>query len=194
MLNEEEPNVQLIAENIERDLSLTYKLLQTINIATGQFKSRIQSIRQAIMMIGIPNLRKWIYFIAMSEIQIENSQDFREEIMRTSLFRAKVCEIVAKRNKKQNPSEYFLVGMFSLIDTLLRRNLEEIVQNLPLSDNVVHTLLGQQTDMTPFLQFSIALSKLEWDQLEGFGEKLGVNVYEMDELYSEALIWAEKSV
>ncbi|WP_107942247.1 EAL and HDOD domain-containing protein [Metasolibacillus fluoroglycofenilyticus] len=194
LLNEEEPNVQLIAENIERDLSLTYKLLQTINIATGQFKSRIQSIRQAIMMIGIPNLRKWIYFIAMSEIQIENSEDFREEIMRTSLFRAKVCEIVAKRNKKQNPSEYFLVGMFSLIDTLLRRNLEEIVQNLPLSDNVVHTLLGQQTDMTPFLQFSIALSKLEWDQLEGFGEKLGVNVYEMDELYSEALIWAEKSL
>ncbi|WP_042471734.1 EAL and HDOD domain-containing protein [Bacillus ndiopicus] len=193
LLNEREPNVQLIAENIERDLSLTYKLLKMINNTTGQVKSRIQSIKQAIIMIGIPNLRKWIYFVAMSERQLENDEEFFEEVIRSSLFRAKVCEMLAKRNNKQNPSEYFLTGMFSLIDTLLRSTLEEIVQRLPLSERVIHTLLGQPTEMTPYLQFSIALSKLEWDKLELLGADVGLDVYEMDELYSEALSWAEKS-
>ncbi|MEC1179429.1 HDOD domain-containing protein [Metasolibacillus meyeri] len=192
LLNDEEPDVQLVAESIENDLSLTYKLLQTINITTVQSKSKIQSVRQAIMMIGIPNLRKWIYFIAMSEQHFGDSGGFYEEIMRSSFFRAKVCELLANRHHKQNPSEYFLTGMFSLIDTLLRSNLEEILQKLPLSNNVIHTLLGHQTDITLYLQFSITLSKLEWDKLEEIGAALGLDAYEMDDLYNEALTWAEK--
>lgn len=55
LLNESEPDVQLIAENIERDLSLTYKLLQTINI--GRAKAKITSIRQAMMLLGIAHLK-----------------------------------------------------------------------------------------------------------------------------------------
>ncbi|KYG89434.1 HDOD domain-containing protein [Metasolibacillus sp. FSL H7-0170] len=194
LLSEENPNVQLIAENIEKDLSLAYKLLQMINNATGHVKVRIYSIRQAIMMIGIPNLRKWIYFVAMGERQIDDEEDFFEEIMRASLFRAKVCEILAKRNRKKNHPEYFLVGMFSLIDILLKSTLEEIVQKLPLSNRVIDTILGQQTEMTPYLQFSMALDKLEWDKLQALGENIGLNIHEMDELYSEALAWAEKSL
>lgn len=194
LLSEENPNVQLIAQNIEKDLSLAYKLLQMINNATGHVKVRIYSIRQAIMMIGIPNLRKWIYFVAMGERQIDDEEDFFEEIMRASLFRAKVCEILAKRNRKKNHPEYFLVGMFSLIDILLKSTLEEIVQKLPLSNRVIDTILGQQTEMTPYLQFSMALDKLEWDKLQALGENIGLNIHEMDELYSEALAWAEKSL
>ncbi|MCT6924032.1 HDOD domain-containing protein [Metasolibacillus sp.] len=192
LLNDEEPNVQLVAESIENDLSLTYKLLQTINITTAQSKSKIHSVRQAIMMIGIPNLRKWIYFIAMSEQHFGDNGDFYKEIMRSSLFRAKVCELLAKRNNKKNSSEYFLTGMFSLIDTLLKSNLEDIIEKLPLSNNVIHTLLGDPTDITPYLQFSITLSKLEWDKLEEMGAPLGLDAYEMDELYSEASTWADK--
>lgn len=194
LLNEPDPNVQLIAENIERDLSLTYKLLKMVNNATVQIKANIQSITQAIMMIGIPNLRKWIYFIAMSEQQRGEQGEFFEEVMRTSLFRAKVCEILAKRANKVNAAEYFLTGMFSLIDTLLKSDIKDIVQKLPLSDNVTNTLLGQQTEITPYLQFSIILGRLEWDKLEQAGEAFQLDVYEMDELYNEALIWAENSL
>ncbi|WP_042471732.1 EAL and HDOD domain-containing protein [Bacillus ndiopicus] len=194
LLSEENPDVHLIAENFERDLSLAYKLLQIINNATGQVKVRIHSIRQAIMMIGIPNLRKWVYFVAMSEQQMDGDEEFFEEVIRASLFRAKVCEILAKRNGKQNHSEYFLVGMFSLINILLNNSLEEILRKLPLSDNVIHTLLDQQTEMTPYLQFTIALDKLEWEKLEALGENIGLNIHEMDKLYNEALTWAEKSL
>lgn len=80
LLSEENPNVQLIAQNIEKDLSLAYKLLQMINNATGHVKVRIYSIRQAIMMIGIPNLRKWIYFVAMGERQIDDEEDFLRKL------------------------------------------------------------------------------------------------------------------
>ncbi|GLC88594.1 EAL and HDOD domain-containing protein [Lysinibacillus piscis] len=194
LLTEEEPNVQLLAENIERDLSLTYKLLKMINNATGQFKSRIQSIKQAIIILGIPNLQKWIYLLAMRESGQNADSDLVKEVMYTSLFRAKICEKLAKLSYKINTSEYFLVGMFSLIDTLLQRPLEEILGKMPLSERVVTTLLGTETDITPYLEFSIALSKMEWDRLEQLASQVNVEIHHLDDLYYEAIIWAEKSL
>lgn len=75
LLKEEEPNIQLLADNIERDLSLTYKLLQMIDNASRRSKSKVRSIKQAIVLLGISNLRKWIYLLAMREIDINTDSD-----------------------------------------------------------------------------------------------------------------------
>lgn len=193
LLKEEEPNIQLLAENIERDISLTYKLLQMINNSSKRSKSKVRSIKQAIVLLGISNLRKWIYLLAMREIDIDGDSDLFKEVMCMSLFRAKVCEKLAKLSYKKNFSEYFLVGMFSLIDTLLQRPMSSILYQLPFSEDITNTILGHETEMTPFLEFSIALGKLDWARLEELGAQLNIPLNDMDLLYYEAMEWAEKS-
>lgn len=193
LLKEEEPNIQLLADNIERDLSLTYKLLQMIDNASRRSKSKVRSIKQAIVLLGISNLRKWIYLLAMREIDINTDSDLFKEVMRTSLFRAKVCEKLAKHSNKHNFSEYFLVGMFSLIDTLLQRPINVILQQLPFSEDITDTIFGQQTEMTPYLEFSIALGKLDWSSLEELAPQVNIDLTTIDLLYHEAMEWAEKS-
>ncbi len=193
LLKEEEPNIQLLAENIERDISLTYKLLQMINNSSKRSKSKVRSIKQAIVLLGISNLRKWIYLLAMREIDIDADSDLFKEVMCMSLFRAKVCEKLAKLSYKKNFSEYFLVGMFSLIDTLLQRPMSSILYQLPFSEDITNTILGHETEMTPFLEFSIALGKLDWERLEELGAQLNIPLNDMDLLYYEAMEWAEKS-
>ncbi|MED4886825.1 EAL and HDOD domain-containing protein [Lysinibacillus fusiformis] len=193
LLKEEEPNIQLLAENIERDISLTYKLLQMINNSSKRSKSKVRSIKQAIVLLGISNLRKWIYLLAMREIDIDGDSDLFKEVMCMSLFRAKVCEKLAKLSYKKNFSEYFLVGMFSLIDTLLQRPMSSILHQLPFSEDITNTILGHETEMTPFLEFSIALGKLDWARLEELGAQLNIPLNDMDLLYYEAMEWAEKS-
>ncbi|MEK5233193.1 HDOD domain-containing protein [Lysinibacillus sp. FSL K6-0232] len=193
LLKEEEPNIQLLAENIERDISLTYKLLQMINNSSKRSKSKVRSIKQAIVLLGIPNLRKWIYLLAMREIDMDTDSDIFKEILCTSLFRAKVCEKLAKLTYRKNFSEYFLVGMFSLIDTLLQRPMEAILQQLPFSEAITNTILGIETEMTPYLEFSIALGKLDWAQLEELAPQFHMELKDMEHLYYEAMEWAEKS-
>lgn len=194
LLKEEEPNVHLLAENIERDISLTYKLLQMINNSSKRSKSKIRSIKQAILLLGLANLRKWIYLLALREFDGRADTDLFQELMRTSLFRAKVCEKLAKRNYKQNFSEYFLVGMFSLIDAILQRPMNVILQQLPFSEAITETILGGQTEMTPYLEFSIALGKLDWQQLEELAPQINIEMASIDLLYNEALEWAETSL
>ena len=194
LLKDEEPDIGMLVANIERDISLTYKLLQLINNSSKRSKSKVRSIKQAILLLGLAELRKWIYLLAMREIDKNPDTDLFKELMLTSLFRAKVCEKLAKQSHKQNFSEYFLIGMFSLIDSLLQRPMDIILKQLPFPEEITETILGAQTEMTPYLDFSIALGKIDWVTLEKLAPKFDLDMEDIDLLYNEALEWAEASI
>jgi EAL and modified HD-GYP domain-containing signal transduction protein len=189
LLKDEEPNINLLASGIERDISLSYKLLQLINNSNKRTKSKVRSIKQAILLLGLAELRKWIYLLAMREAENQEESDIFKELMRTSLFRAKVCEKIARLQYKENFSEYFLVGLFSLIDSLLKRPMNLILGQLPLSENIAETISGTTTEMTPYLQFSIALNKLDWDQLEQLASELNISKDMLIPIYDEVNEW-----
>lgn len=194
LLKDDEPNVHLISENIERDVSLTYKLLQIINNSQKRTFSKVRSIKQAIMLLGFTELRKYLYFLAMRESGLTADNDVYRQIIYGSLFRAKICELMAKRQRKTNFSEYFLVGMFSLIDSLLQRPMETIINKLPFSEEVIDTICQSETEMTPYLEFSIALNKMDWTGIKKYRLYFNLDKHEVEQLYVEATKWAENSM
>lgn len=194
ILKDEEPNINMLAENIERDISLSYKLLQLINNSNKRTKSKVRSIKQAILLLGLSELRKWVYLLAMREVENQKESDVFKELMRASLFRAKVCEKVAKINYRENFSEYFLVGLFSLIDSLLKRPMNIILSQLPLSESIAETISGTITEMTPYLQFSLALNKLDWNQLEKLSTQLKLSNEAIVRIYDEANAWVDDAI
>lgn len=193
LLKDEEPNMVSLVENIERDISLTYKLLQLINNSSKRTRFKVRSIKQAIILLGITELRKWIYLLAMREIERSPDSDVFNELMSSSLFRAKVCEKLAKLKYKQNFSEYFLVGMFSLIDSILQRPMNTILSQLPLSEEISETISGGDTEMAPFLQLSIALGKLDWTRIEELALMFNLEIEHIMTIYNEAAEWAENT-
>lgn len=195
LLRDDEPNINQIAENIERDISLTYKLLQIINNSGKRPTSKkVRSIKQAIILLGLTELRKYLYLLAMRESGLSADSDVYKEIMYSSLFRAKICELLAKRQKKENYSEYFLVGMFSMIDSLLQRPIKSIINQLPFSEEVIITICNGETEMTPYLKFSIALNKLDWTKINEYRLLFDLTEDEMERLYVEATQWAQNSL
>lgn len=193
VLKDDEPNIEILAENIERDIALTYKLLQLINHSTKRGKSKVRSIRQAILLLGLTELRKWIYLLAMHGCAKQETDVFKE-LMFASLFRAKVCEQVARIKHKENFSEYFLVGLFSLIDSLLSRPLHMVLMQLPLSEIVLETIGGKKTEMTPYLEFSMALNQVDFDKIDELGEQLHISREQAGQLYDEVYDWVASSL
>lgn len=194
LLKNEQPDINLIAQNIERDVALSYKLLKVINDSTYNLKTKVGSIKQAIVLIGLTELRKLIYLLALREGGLESQSDLYKELMRRSLFRAKVCEKLAKRNLKKNYSEYFLVGMFSMIDALLQRPMEIILQKLPFSEEIIHTISGYETSMSVYLEFSIALEKMDFEGIDRSAHYFGLNQAQVMALVNEANDWAQQSI
>lgn len=191
LLREEETKITELVSNIERDISLTYKLLQLINSSNKRTRSKVRSIKQAILLLGLTELRKWIYLLAMREVNRNQDDDLFKELMFTSLFRAKVCEKLAKLKYKQNFSEYFLIGMFSLIDSILQRPMHAILQQLPFSEEIAATIGGAETEMSQYLKFSIALGKLDWNQIEELAPMFNLTMDDANKIYEESMDWAE---
>lgn len=121
---------------ISHDLSLSYKLLRYINSAYYRRAFEIHSLRQAVMMLGFRELRRWASIVALSSIT-----DKSEELVNMLLVRAKMCELIAEQVAPDQIDSSFIAGLFSGLDALLDRPLEEIIERLPLAGDIKLALL-----------------------------------------------------
>lgn len=191
LLKSEDADMYEISEMIECDISLTYKLLHLINSSESRGRTKIRSIHQAIMLLGLVELQKWIYLLIVRDAKREDTDIFNE-LLQISLFRAKVCEQIARMKGLRNYSEYFLIGMFSNIDSLLQRPLENIIQQLPFSEDIINTIVHQNTEMAPILHLSIALNSLNWERITDLCEELDIPSEQMDIIYYNTLEWIQQ--
>ncbi len=117
-------------ENIIKcDMSLSYRLLRYINSATFPIRRKVESIRQAIILLGLNPLRRWASLMVMAA-----NNDKPMALMQAFLVRARICELLAEANGEAEVREmFFTAGLFSGLDALMDHPLEEIVHALPIS-------------------------------------------------------------
>ena len=189
LLRNHSANVEQIAAEIERDVSLTFKVLKMINSPAVRKKSKIRSIKQGVLLLGLEELTHWLYVLLLHEIKVKHVGDSMA-IIEASLFRAKFCELLAKRKSSRNASEFFLLGMFSLIDTLLHQSMEKALQDIPISEDIIVTLLGAKTEMTPYLALAIACDEVRWNEIILGADFLNIDYASLNDMYLEARSWA----
>jgi EAL and modified HD-GYP domain-containing signal transduction protein len=172
ILNEKELEYQRIADIIETDLGLSYKLLKIANSVFFGSRNKILHIKQALVQLGIIELRKWIYLMMLKDKQtIEN-----KELIKTCFIRARFMELLSlELGKKDRQYEYFLTGMFSSIDVLLNKNMKEIVDGLVLTDDIKEALLGRDNEIKDALNMVLNYELLKWDELDNSKTALGVS-------------------
>ncbi|NLL80933.1 MAG: HDOD domain-containing protein [Tissierellia bacterium] len=190
MLNQKEPDFQKMAEVIQSDLGLVYKLLKLANSALLGTRNKIISIKHALVQLGIIEISKWIYVLLLRDVQtVEN-----KELIKTCLIRAKLMELLAidigMRNKKL---DYFLTGMFSSIDVLTNRDMKEILDELPLSDDVKDALLGKCNEIREMLDMILNYENLRWMEMESKLTDTDISQEKFMNRYIEALTWVTNS-
>lgn len=83
----DEPDIDEIERIISVDATLTYGLLRIANSRYFSLRSKVTTVRQAIMTIGLNELKQWVYLLSASNA--ENQMDEgAEEFLRLSLMRA----------------------------------------------------------------------------------------------------------
>ncbi|MDW2878606.1 MULTISPECIES: EAL and HDOD domain-containing protein [Bacillaceae] len=183
-IDDPEPDIDEIAELVENDFSLTYKILRIVNSAAYHMRNKINSIKQAIMVLGLYELRKWVLLMAISDYK--SAKD--NETIKLSMCRAKFAESIGKL-KQRNISEYFLLGLFSLIDTILERPMEEILVELPLTPEMQEALLGHKNEFALILDLLSSLERgISINELSSF---LNIPEDEIYRQYVEAIGWAD---
>lgn len=128
---------------IRTDVSLCYRLLRYLNSAAfGLYP--VRSIMHALTLIGEREVRKWIALVTAASLACNKPP----ELMRVALVRAKFCELLADTQKAD---DYFLAGLFSLLDVMLEQPMDELVSELPVSAECREALLGAENEISELL-------------------------------------------
>ncbi|KUP09120.1 hypothetical protein Q73_00895 [Bacillus coahuilensis m2-6] len=189
-LSDPEPNIELISDLIKQDLSLSYKLLKLVNSPAFRPSNKINSIQQAVVLLGIIEIQKWIFVLAVRDHQLERSAQ-EIEVVTQCLIRAHMCELIAKAKYTFSSSSFFLTGMFSLMDTILSLSLDEILKKVPLHEEIRLALLGVENTQYKALKLVKQLEQGNWEDVDQASADLGIQSEQIGRLYKESILWAE---
>jgi EAL and modified HD-GYP domain-containing signal transduction protein len=175
---------------IKRDMALSYKLLRYINSAYFGLNNKVTSIMHAIRLLGPREFKQWASMLLMAGM----GSDKADEVVVQALIRGLFCESLAPMvGMQQRSQELFLLGMFSMIDAILGRPLEEVLKDLPLSDEIKDALLGKPNRLRAVYDYALAYEKAEWDALGQKAEALGLDESGIPPIYLAAVHWAKRS-
>ena len=150
-------------EDIERiisnDAGLTYKLLRLLNSAALALPRQIDSIREGLVRLGLKSITTWTTLIAMSEINYKP-----RELLDYSLVRAKMCESLASAYGCSAEGG-FIVGLFSTIDAMLDRRMEDVIDPLPLSETTKQALKARSGPLGILLSDVLDYEQGRWDEI-----------------------------
>ncbi|MDO6562465.1 HDOD domain-containing protein [Amphritea sp. 1_MG-2023] len=169
---------------IIRDPVLTYKLLRIINSAAYSLVRKVESLTEAIVMLGMAQIRKWATLIALN-----NQSGKPEEICRGLLVRGRMCEEIALASKRPNPGSYFMTGMMSNLHLLLDIDRESMLKEVPLSDEIKNAILLNEGEMGETLMHVGNYETGDWDLLP---TNFDATLYES--CYRKSLEWSKEAM
>ncbi len=146
-------------------------------------------LKEALVLLGVEGIRKWLTVVLLGNI----SEDRPREIAALAVIRGRFCELLGERiGLKDELSELFIVGLFSLIEAMVRRPKEELMKEIYLAKEIKDALLGKENILSDILNLVIAWEEVEEEKIQHFLEKLKLSKEEVNAMYWETLRWASK--
>jgi EAL and modified HD-GYP domain-containing signal transduction protein len=188
-LNAPDISVTELEELIKRDASLAYRVLRTVNSAGFARRSTIESIRQALVLLGRDTIRRWASLWALSSV----GSGAPSELVTMSTVRARACEVLAtEAGGPEAGAQSFLVGMCSLLDAILECPLEAALKDLPLAEAARAALRGDDNLHRRLLDGVIAYEAGDWTTAIESAGRAGIDPLKLRRAYTDALRWAHE--
>ena len=185
-LNSSEVNYDEVIQLIAADVDLSYNLLRTVNSGMYGLSTKIDSVRQAAVILGLDHLRNWINFLALSSL--DNKP---QVLLDTAMTRARMCELIGQQiTKTDNPEGFFTAGLFSMIDAFFDVPMRELLKKLSFKEELNRALLRHEGILGNVLKAVIAHQQGNMSNDNGLsGYRIGGQ--EMTEIYLESIQWVE---
>lgn len=172
------------ADIIGRDTALVISLLKMVNRMS--VNSEITSIRHAAAMLGQKELKKWINTAVANKLYADKPN----EITRLSLLRAKFAENLATSFElaAQAP-ELFLMGLFSVLDLILSKPMDEALKMVQVSKEIREALVDHKGKFAPVMDFITQYECANWQEVSRLMILKKIDMEQVNEAYLSSLTW-----
>jgi EAL and modified HD-GYP domain-containing signal transduction protein len=159
---------------VTRDIALSYRLLRYINSAFFGMRREVDSIRRALMLLGIANVRRWATLSVFAGVE-----EKPRELIETALVRARFCELSGEGNTDQ----LFTLGLFSVVDALMDAPMEDVLASMPFPDEMRAALIDRTGPKGELIEAALSFERGEFSPTnDRFGDA-----------YAQAIAWATEA-
>ena len=184
-VHKDEIDHDALEELIVRDVNVSYRLLRCLNSAAFSLPRKVESVRQALVMLGQDNLRKWVSMLAFMA-----NDDTPDELVRIAMVRGQMCSLLSSHAGLPSPSKAFTVGLLSVLPALLDKRIEEVLAELPLSEDVAAAIREREGRLGKVLACVEAHEAGDWDHVA----LERVSTEQISASWFDAVLWADETV
>lgn len=166
---------------VSSNISLCHKLLRLVNCAAYGLNRKLDSVKQAILFLGISKVR------TLTEMAIVSSMPGKPpQLYELAIVRARFCERLAEISGLESPELHFTTGLLSVLDALTNTPIDEVVAGLPLNQEIAQALLQLESrgDCSRSLASIKAVESGRWSDMNQLAPQIPPGLYE------DSLSWA----
>ncbi len=177
-----------IEDLLKKDPTLSFNLLRFINSAGFGLSVEITSFRHAVMILGLKKLFRWAALL----LTTSRGSGSAPAVGQTAVVRGRLMELLAAELlPPEEADNAFIVGMFSLLDSMLGIPMAMALESVALPQPVLEALLHQQGIFAPLLELTLACESGDDTAFARITESLHLSNHQVNWAHLQALAWAE---
>lgn len=189
LLQNDDYDLDELSRLIEKDVSISFRLLRFLNSPTFGLSNKISSVRQAVTLAGWDMLKGWLKLSVLSEM---DPSPKGMHLSYASAQRGHFLETLSERLGTESKREsFFLLGLFSLLDILLDKDMEEILSDIPIDEDIKLALCRKPGPYGIWLDFVESLDSGDWGRFRLIAADAQLDVEKVNEDYFDSVMWAD---
>ncbi len=172
-----------LSQLLSCDPRLVTKTLMLVNSPLFSRRQKISCIKHAVVTLGLESVQKWLMVMTLVS---ESSSPI--ELFRILLARARLLELFALSKRISEANEYFMLGLFSELDTVLSLNMRSVVASVPLSNSLYSALLYQKGKLGRLLKDCLNWEKGLVEQSDNDNVKILAGFYWESQQWADSLL------
>jgi len=190
-LGKENVNIEKVENLIKKDTKLALNLLRFINSAHFYLKVKVKSIKHAIQLIGIDNLKAWLLLFMYANEFNERIDD--NPAFDLALVRAKFMEEIINKIKKSEAGKAYLTGLLSMVDTVLGISKKDFFEKLQTENEIKDAVLNYQGVLGELLFTIEEYEKEHFKQVEQIISKYNLTLNDLFQAEYNAIQYVEET-
>lgn len=183
----DDADIRIIEKKIINDVSISYKLLKFVNSAGLSRGQELNSINDALVMLGRKQLYRWLSILLFSSD--ESSVKQANALFNAAIYRGRIMEIFGELTNHANSTDLFVLGSFSYLEALLKRKIQFLLRDILLPKQVKEALLENSGDYWPYLAVAMDLDRGRFDK--ELIEDIGLNIEQVNQAQLDATAYCE---
>ncbi|GAA0219527.1 cyclic di-GMP phosphodiesterase [Castellaniella daejeonensis] len=183
-----------IEDCLRQDPELVKTLLDMVNTPAFGLSQEVESLNQAIMLLGRRQLQRWIQVLMYTEAG--RPAGYLSPILIQASARAHLMEALSALihpEQTVRAETAFTTGILSIMDQLFHGTMQDLLSQVRVDVPVRDALLGREGTLGPDLRLAALLFPSDRDEEEDPApllRELGVTAAQLDPLVQQAFVWA----